>query len=148
MKLSGVTCEGRGLLDMLRIVAFPMMMLLLPLTLEAQSPQKERDAFVPIGKYISLGDAESLSTWFANNLEINILGKVSDCSKRQATQIVKDFFTTYKVKSFNVVHKSGRAPMKYAIGTLQAGGQSFRVTLFLRTNEDGNKIQQFTIERE
>ena len=110
--------------------------------------QHSSDSFVPIAKYISRGDARSLSSWFAKNLEINILGKVNDCSKRQATQIVRNFFTTYKVKSFTIIHKSGVAPMKYAIGILNAGGQSFRVTLFVRTNEDGNYIQQFTIERE
>lgn len=110
--------------------------------------KRSSDSFVPIAKYISRGDARSLSSWFAKNLEINILGKVNDCSKRQATQIVRNFFTTYKVKSFTIIHKSGVAPMKYAIGILNAGGQSFRVTLFVRTNEDGNYIQQFTIERE
>ncbi len=110
--------------------------------------RRSSDTFVPIAKYISKGDAKSLSSWFANNLEINILGEVNDCSKRQATQIVRNFFTTYKVKSFNIIHKSGIAPMKYAIGMLNAGGQSFRVTLFVRTNEDGNYIQQLTIERD
>ena len=57
--------------------------------------QQTQDVFVPIGKYIQQGDSESLSAWFANNLELDILGKTNDCSKVQATQKMKDFFVTY-----------------------------------------------------
>lgn len=137
----------KGIRIVFCIFAAIVMQILLGQSALAQA-QRSSDSFVPIAKYISLGDARSLSSWFAKNLEINILGKVNDCSKRQATQIVRNFFTTYRVKSFTIIHKSGVAPMKYAIGILNAGGQSFRVTLFVRTNEDGNYIQQFTIERE
>jgi hypothetical protein len=38
--------------------------------------------------------------------------------------------------------------MKYAIGNLSAGGEKFRVTLFVKTQEDGNFIQQLRIEKE
>lgn len=111
--------------------------------------QQTQDVFVPIGKYIQQGDSESLSAWFANNLELDILGKTNDCSKVQATQIMKDFFVTYTPKSFTIIHKSGKAPMKYAIGNLNAGGETFRVTLFVKTQkESGNQIQQLRIERE
>ncbi len=111
--------------------------------------QQAQDVFVPIGKYIQQGDSESLSAWFANNLELDILGKNSDCSKVQATQIMKDFFVTYTPKSFSIIHKSGKAPMKYAIGNLNAGGETFRVTLFVKTQQNsGNQIQQLRIERE
>ncbi len=109
---------------------------------------QDQDVFVPIGKYIQQGDSEKLSAWFASNLELDILGAVNDCSKVQATQIMKDFFMNYTPKSFSIIHKSGKAPMKYAIGTLNAGGEKFRVTLFVKTQESGNQIQQLRIERE
>lgn len=109
---------------------------------------QDQDVFVPIGKYIQQGNPEKLSAWFASNLELDILGAVNDCSKVQASQIMKEFFITYTPKSFSIIHKSGRPPMKYAIGTLNAGGEKFRITLFVRTNETGNQIQQLRIERE
>ncbi len=109
---------------------------------------QDNDVFVPIGKYIKLGDSEKLSAWFADNLELDILGNVNDCSKTQATQIMKDFFIKYTPKSFSIIHKSGSAPMKYAIGSLQAGGERMRITLFVKINSSGNKIQQLRIERE
>ncbi len=114
----------------------------------ANAQNKNQDVFVPIGKYIQNGDAESLSVWFAGNLELDILGNVNDCSKVQATQIMKDFFVNYTPKNFTIIHKSGKAPMKYAIGNLNAGGETFRVTLFVKTHTDGNQIQQLRIERE
>lgn len=109
---------------------------------------QDQDVFVPIGKYIQQGDPDKLSAWFASNLELDILGTVNDCSKVQACQIMKDFFMNYTPKSFTIIHKSGRPPMKYAIGTLSAGGEKFRVTLFVKTQEAGNYIQQLRIERE
>ena len=110
--------------------------------------QKQADVFVPIGKYIQMGDSDKLSAWFASNLELDILGSVSACSKVQATQIMKDFFVNYTPKAFSIVHKSGKAPLTYAIGSLSAGGEKFRVTLFVMTQEKGNQIQQLRIERE
>lgn len=119
------------------------------LTTFGASAQTQSDVFVPIGKYIQLGDTDKLSAWFASNLELDILGNVNNCSKTQATQIIKDFFVNYTPKSFAIIHKSGRAPMKYAIGNLSAGGESFRVTLFVKIQEKGgNQIQQIRIERE
>ncbi|HBZ35453.1 MAG TPA: hypothetical protein DEO33_03385 [Rikenellaceae bacterium] len=108
----------------------------------------EQDVFVPIAKYIQSGDAEKLSAWFAPNLEVDILGTVNVCSKTQAKQIIKEFFANNSPKSFVIEHRSGKAPLKYAIGTLSAGGSKFRVTLFVKTQEDGNFIQQIRIEME
>lgn len=118
------------------------------LSLNCAFAQKQADVFVPIGKYIQMGNAEKLSAWFAGNLELDILGSVSACSKVQATQIMKDFFVKYTPKSFTIVHKSGKAPLTYAIGNLSAGGEKFRITLFVMTQEKGNQIQQLRIERE
>ena len=41
----------------------------------SQSPLPESgdDVFVPISKYFAAGNAEALSAWFADNLEIAIL---------------------------------------------------------------------------
>ena len=118
------------------------------LTITCSFAQKQADVFVPIGKYLQMGDSEKLSAWFAGNLELDILGSVSACSKIQATQIMKDFFVNYTPKSFSIIHKSGKAPLTYAIGSLSAGGEKFRVTLFVMTQEKGNQIQQLRIERE
>jgi hypothetical protein len=114
----------------------------------AQAQAKEQDVFVPISKYIQNGDAESLSAWFATNLEVDILGTNNVCSKQQAKQIVKEFFTAYSPKSFVINYRSGKPPMTYAVGNLSAGGSKFRITLFVKTQPEGNFIQQIRIEKE
>jgi len=110
---------------------------------------KGYDVFIPIGKYILQGDAASLSSWFADNLEVSILSNEVDASREQARQIVKSFFDTYTPRSFNITHTAGRANMKYALGTLNTGGDMFLLTIFICSNggDDRYRIQQFKVER-
>ena len=108
----------------------------------------EQDVFTTIGKYIQSGDYEKLSAWFADNLELNILGAINNCTRNQARLIIKNFFTNYTPKKFTIIHKSGKAPMKYAVGSLTAGGEKFRVILYVKTTDGVNSIQQLKVERE
>ncbi len=105
------------------------------------------DVFIPIAKYIRMGDAERLSAWFADNLEISIFSTTSDSSRNQARQIVKSFFDSYTPRSFNITHTAGRSNMKYALGTLNAGGEIFDVTIFVSFKDGSYRIQQLKIER-
>ena len=58
-------------------------------------PEGGDDVFIPISKYIAAGNAEALSAWFADNLEIAVLARESAASRAQAKQIVKSFFDNY-----------------------------------------------------
>ena len=106
-----------------------------------------RDVFVPIAKYIVHGDAESLSAWFADNLEISVISPLSNCSKNQAKLIMNSFFENYTPRSFEISHKAGRPNMKYALGILNAGGENFNITIFVRSKGSDYLIQQIKIER-
>lgn len=129
-----------------RLILVLMLACFFGLTLRAQA--RDRDVFVPIAKYIQEGDSDCLSAWMAENLELNLMGAVSECSRNQAKQILKNFFATYRPKSFSVVHKSLSPPMTYAIAKMNAGGERFQVTIFVTTRDDGNYIQHLRIERE
>ena len=113
----------------------------------AQTQAATGDIFVPIGKYIETADAEGLSAWFADNLEMDILGTVNNCTRSQAKQIVKNFFSKYTPKEFKVLHKSGRPPMTYAVGSLSAGGEQFRAIIYVKASGEKNAIQQLRIEK-
>ena len=106
----------------------------------------EYDVFVPISKYISRGDWESLSAWFADNLDISIGSGSNNCSKSQARQIVRSFFENNQPRSFSTSHTAGKNNMKYAIGTLKTGGETFLVTVFVNIDGTGYKIQHLKIE--
>lgn len=105
------------------------------------------DVLVPISKYIEAGDADKLSAWFADNLEITIFTVTNDSSRSQARQILKTFFNSYTPQSFSLTHKAGRSNMKYALGSLSAGGEIFIVTIFVSYKETSYKIQQIKIEK-
>ena len=112
----------------------------------AQTPGKG-DVFVPISKYLSQGDVQSLSAWFADNLEISVISSTHDTSKKQARQILKSFFDDHTPRAFEITHQASSANMKYALGSLTAGGEIYQVTLFLSLKDDTYQIQQFKIER-
>ena len=111
------------------------------------SAQTSGDVFAPIVKYIELGDAESLSAWFSDNLEVSIFSRTNDATRNQAKQIMKSFFKSYTPRSFRVSHKAVRPNMKYALGVLSAGGEMFQVTIFVGLKGSEYKIQQLKIER-
>ena len=111
-------------------------------------PQNSNDVFTSIGKYIEAGDSEKLSAWFADNLELDITGSVNSCTRSQAKLIMKNFFNNNTPKKFSIIHKSGRPPMSYAVGSLSAGAEKFRVIIYVRTDDGKNSIQQLRIEKD
>lgn len=109
--------------------------------------QESYEAFVPIAKYLEMGDAEKLSAWFDENLEITVLEMTSDSSRNQARQIMKRFFSTVHPSSFVIQHAASKSNMKYALGLLSAGSATYTVTIFLNCNDQGCRIQQLKIEK-
>lgn len=105
------------------------------------------DVFVPISKYMASGDVDCLSAWFDDNLDITIISSSNNSSRNQAKQILKTFFSAYSPRSFYIDHKAGRANMRYALGSLNAGGEKFIVTIYVSCLNAGYKIQQLKIER-
>ena len=114
---------------------------------QAQAQSERNDVFTPIGKYMVNGDADCLSAWFDDNLEVCVASQESNASRAQAKQILKTFFDAYTPRSFDITHTAERANMKYALGNLNAGGETFTVTIFVSAKSDGYKIQQLKIER-
>lgn len=108
---------------------------------------KGYDVFVPISKYLGQGNVDALSTWFADNLDVAILSSGDNSSRNQAKQILKSFFNLHTPRSFEITHTAGRANMKYALGNLTAGGETFLVTIFVSYKDENYHIQQLKIER-
>ena len=109
-------------------------------------PQRIEDNS-PTGKQKNKGDTETQAAWFDDNLELTISDQGSSASKNQAKQILKSFFAEYTPHQFHISHTAEKANMKYALGSLSAGGESFSVTIFIRAKGDSYKIQELKIER-
>lgn len=109
--------------------------------------QSTENNFVDIEKALKTGDAESFSNLFCELIDIDILGDANIYSKNQAKQIVKKFFTKYTPKNFTFIHQSGKGKVQYGIGRLSAGGENFRVTIFLQDLGNKYAIHQIRIEK-
>lgn len=119
--------------------------LLLPSASNAQN--NGNDVFVPITKYFSQGDVESLSVWFADNLDLSIFSKGHITSRNQAKLVLSRFFESHTPRSLEINHTATEANMKTALGTLNAGGEKFLVTIFVSRKDDNYRIQQLKIDR-
>jgi len=127
-----------------KILAFAAA-LLMPAVSNAQT--EGNDVFVPITKYLSKGDVEALSVWFADNLELSIFSKGNISSRDQAKLILSRFFDSYTPRSIEINHTASKANMKTALGTLNAGGEKFLITIFVSRKEGNYRVQQLIIDR-
>lgn len=130
-----------------RLAAVSLAVMALMSCLSLHAREQGYDVFKPIAKYMSQGDADRLSAWFSDNLEVTIFATSNDASRNQARQIMKSFFKAFTPRSFEISHQAGRSNMKYALGTLNAGGEMFLVTLFVNFKGETYRIQQIKIER-
>lgn len=117
------------------------------LFLTTPAQDQSYNVFVPIGKYLAQGNVDNLSAWFSDNLEISLLSSSNNSSKSQAKQILKSFFDSHSPRSFEISHTAGKSNMKYALGTLVAGGERYIVSIFVNYEDETYKIQQIKIDR-
>lgn len=115
----------------------------------SQNPGGEFSVFASITKYLTLGDAASLASWFADNLDVTVISSSRSCSRKQAQEILRSFFEANTPRSFQVTHKASEGNKKYLIGLLNAGGEIFQVTIYATASAgDTYKIQQLNIARQ
>jgi hypothetical protein len=95
------------------------------------------------------GNATILSSYFDNEVEIDILGNDNVYPKTAAKQIMEKFFVDYKPASFTKQHE-GTSPSgsNYCIGILKTGKGTFRVSIHAKTIEGKKVVQQIQIEEE
>ena len=136
---------------MKNIVKIFILLLLSVLPASAQDSDKkaEQDTFDNIAKAIKSNQIGELSNYFADNVECDISGQSNVYSKAQAIQVVKDFFAQNKVKSFNILHQSGKKQVKFIIGSYTAiTGKTYRITCFIKQEESSFRIRQIRIEND
>ncbi|MFA5301091.1 MAG: DUF4783 domain-containing protein [Bacteroidales bacterium] len=120
---------------------------LIPSTAYSQEDES-KVLFTSIGDDLKSGDAVVFARWFAEDMEVDVMGNAGVCSRSQARQLMKNFYEKYTPKSFSIVHMSGSLPMRYCIGNLIAGGERFRVTLFVKSQRETHQLQQIRIEKD
>ncbi len=92
------------------------------------------------------GNAGQLANYFDNRVEITLHEKSNSYSANQAQMILKDFFNSYTVKTFSIIHKGSNSGSEYCIGNLQTKYGIFRTTIFMKTRSDKQVLQEIRFE--
>lgn len=92
------------------------------------------------------GNASAVAKYFDNSVEISMPAKSNSYSKSQAELVLKDFFASNPVKSFEIIHKGENAGSQYCIGTLQTKTGSYRTTIFMKQKGEMQVLQELRFE--
>ena len=88
------------------------------------------------------GDADGLSKYFDENVELTLPVKSDIYSKAQAQVIIKDFFGNNGVKGFELKHKGDSPGGHYCIGTLQTKSGNFRAHVFMKAKSGKEVVKE------
>lgn len=101
----------------------------LAFSVSAQSFNHVKDA-------LKIASAKEISKSFDANIEITIDGKTSNYSKTQAEFVLRDFFKSNPVNSFQIIHNgNSQGGLIYAIGKYTSNGKSYRTLIRMRDNK-------------
>lgn len=92
------------------------------------------------------GNAADIARFFDNTVEVNMPDKANSYSRSQAELVLKDFFASNPVKTFEIIHKGENSGSQYCIGTLVTRNGSFRTTIFMKQKGDKQLLQEITFE--
>lgn len=95
------------------------------------------------------GDAEKLSQFFSENVEVALLDNEDLYSKTEAGKLVSEFFTDYPVKNFSEVHRGNSRDnvSQYCIGNLVTDEGTFRVYIYISSEAGESVIQELRFDQ-
>ena len=97
---------------------------------------------------ISKGNADELSVFFDQNVEIAVLDDEDVYNKSQAVSIIKKFFDANKPTSFRQVHQGTRKDSRYCIGNMTTTSSTYRVYIYMKVEGNEFKIQELRFDEE
>lgn len=92
------------------------------------------------------GNANELSRYFDDNVEVTLPVKSDSYSKAQAQLILKDFFANNDVRGFELKHKGDAPGGHYCIGTLQTKSGNFRAHVFMKSKGDKELVKELRFQ--
>lgn len=119
--------------------------LLLPVfTVSAQNKTIEQVKLV-----LEVGNANELSGFLNDKVDLNINGKEGTYSHSQAEGVLKNYFKENPPKSFQINHEgASENGLIYAIGEYKSAENSFRVWIRLKKVNDQFRIHEMSFVKE
>lgn len=98
---------------------------------------------------IRSGNAESLSKYFDNMLEVCIADDQQLYTKKEAIAKVRQFFNSHRPSSFKEIHvgSSKGKDSKFTIGELTTNNGNFRVYIFVNQSAKGTVIKEIRFDK-
>lgn len=90
-------------------------------------------------------NVNQLSGYFDKVVEITLHSRTNTYSKSQAEVILKDFFHSYKVKTFEILHKESANNSAFCVGNLGTTYGDFRTTIYMKNRSRKLLIQEISI---
>ena len=106
----------------------------------AQSPETN------IEQAIATGNAEQLLPYFGTTVDLRILDVENVYGNSQAQVLLNNFFVSNPPTSFVVAHRKVRTDNSFFIGTYTSQTGTFRVSIFLKTENNQSRISQILIQ--
>ncbi|HTE08530.1 MAG TPA: DUF4783 domain-containing protein [Flavitalea sp.] len=94
------------------------------------------------------GNASQLAKYFDSRVDISLPNKSDNFSKNQAEMILKDFFASNEVRSFQVKHKGENNGSQFCIGLLQTKNGNFRTKLYMKQKGSEQVVQEIAFQAE
>ena len=112
------------------------------LSLSAQSQTE-------LGKQLEAGNAEKLTSFFSQNIELEIPGSKGLFNKKQASIVLKDFFSNNPPHKYFQKHNGGgNNKSLFEIGSLITKEKRFRTYLLYDLIDNAPQIIELRIELE
>lgn len=123
-------------------------MVLALLLISMVSAHAQTDLSKHVKETISVGNINALTNHFTENVDISIDGVDAIYSRSQAAMILKKFFENNAVVEYSSEHEGAASSSnQYYIGKMTCKSGKYRVTYFVTSAQNGQKIKQFNIEK-
>lgn len=126
----------------MKTILFLMMSFLFWNALRAQS-----DITLAISSALKKGDAAAIAVHLMPQVEMTLAGTEGVFDKAQAQQLLASFFKENTPQAFTIKHQgTSKLDDQFRIGELVTSKGMFRVTFFMKKNNNALQIKQFKIE--
>lgn len=113
----------------------------------AQDETPSNDSIVGrVIQTINNGNADSLSFYFNQRVELSLPGFSAISSRSQAKMMIRDFFVANPPKSFEIISEHKSEDGSYIVGTLLGEYHDFRISFLTKNQTPKQLIYQFSIE--
>lgn len=103
-----------------------------------------------ISTALGSGDVETLSKYFADNVEISVNEREQNYPKARAAEAMRTFFSSNRPVAFSQKHKgtSRGNGDQYCIGNFEASTGTYRVYLYLKISGSNAYLQEIKFDKE